>query len=206
MAAQSCERRAANWSNDGPFATELSIDIHAELMNEAATIRSMKTPINSVGKRPTAQSSGHEWVSIGEGMYGYCSCDTNYIKQVMTRPMWQAHVTSAAQAAQPASRRWAGGAVHKDLRRLEIMHENARSRALAREFAAFIRTHQAARERELREELEGLVLVHQGLRREQEVYTRLDENGNKCCCAGEANVERLRALLASHWPAQKESK
>ena len=55
-----------------------------------------------------AQSSGHEWVSIGEGMYGYCSCDTNYIKQVMTRPMWQAHVAALASQvpAQSSGHEW----------------------------------------------------------------------------------------------------
>ena len=275
MAAQSCERRAANWSNDGPFATELSIDIHAELMNEAATIRSMKTqPAQSSGHEwpviheelvracihaalpdsllpqlrdaelsimatriaarinaeiykqvasvAQPKSSGHEWVSIGEGMYGYCSCDTNYSKQVMTRPMWQAHVASVAQAAQPASAaKPAEDGLEAQIIEAanEVIVHNGTAAltrsSIVKVFSKLIRTHQAARERELREKLEGLLLVTDHI---------LRFNSAVCCeegCkAGELDAvmpsellarlnqkdNELRALLASHWPAQKESK
>ena len=52
--------------------------------------------------------------------------------------------------------------------------------------AAFVRTHQAARERELREKLEVLA----------DDWKARGKGGSEA---------ELRSLLASHWPAQKES-
>ena len=145
-------------------------------------------------------------------MYGYCSCDTNYIKQVMTRPMWQAHVASVAQAAQPASAaKPTEDGLEAQLDKLiahtldihwadELPIEAAI--ALRDKLAAFVRASQAARERELREKLEGATnlldrcakyLVMAG------IVTQKDSMNPM-----EALLWELRALLASHWPAQKE--
>ena len=159
-----------------------------------------------------AQSSGHEWVSIGEGMYGYCSCDTNYIKQVMTRPMWQAHVASVAQAAQPASAaKPAEDGLEAQLDKLiahtldihwadELPIEAAI--ALRDELAAFRpRLPSCARAGAAREAGGGdnlldrcaKYLVMAG------IVTQKDSMNPM-----EALLWELRALLASHWPAQKE--
>ena len=82
---------------------------------------------------------------------------------------------------------------------MEILYMDANREAQARNLAAFIRTHQAARERELREKLEGL-------------RDDCDEKETSLRNLGEPEIadevqrhtEQLNALLASHWPAQKE--
>ena len=95
-------RESINWdfavaiaANNGVNTTDA-----IEIPRQIARRRNHRQRIPKM--RDRAQSSGHEWVSIGEGMYGYCSCNTNYSKQVMTHPMWQSHfVAASAQAAQP---------------------------------------------------------------------------------------------------------
>ena len=60
---------------------------------------------------------------------------------------------------------------------------------------------QAARERELREKLERLLRDWDW---GESILYGLDENGNKIPMRGGTEcAKELRALLASHWPAQK---
>ena len=63
-----------------------------------------------------------------------------------------------------------------------------------------VRTHQAARERELREKLEGLAALWY----EQSQNYPLTNEAIAAQCAVRLCAKELRALLASHWPAQKE--
>ena len=98
---------------------------------------------------------------------------------------------------------------------MEILYMDANREAQARNLAAFIRTHQAAGERELREKLERLAvqLRERAVQSREEagrirrtVYVATDAESN-CMVRAELwdNLDaELRALLASHWPAQKE--